>query len=560
MKLPRFIATTAPPRETGIARAQDIGALTRTGTAEFEAIERAGGKIQQTAGTAFQAWQNRRALDDQAFAGEADKRAFDAHKEGIGTYNEFDPAAGNINTNDPKNYYDGTKILSIDNPKKEEFLEATYKDYAKKIDNLAKGFKNPKTRQAFINRWGVEGYTDFKEVGNAKLQAYHEQLVLSNAKAAARAGDIETANKWIDIAEKHGLIGPKKAAAERKGNSKLAIIEDVTRIYRDGDAAYEAGNIEAAEELYSEARNRTNDSSLKETEKVSLHRNIDTSERNATKENAAQNRKTETELHDGIIDGTLGMDAIRKSNLPAEAKRRLERDIGDVAARDLARNWAIQDTFGATTQINAMKNSLEAGQVDINESRSALAELSRQQTPDGRSVVSKATFNKTMEIFGKEGRDAIDLFTDEQTDKVTNFLISRLTDREARLRIRSEARTLTPKEQRQFSTTGFMIQVAKHQLILYKESVANRLRVLGIEDTSGTEAKAVAVEVWDSIKTKPTSQRINDFLSASGQKLVRPLGIPKDLWESSDGRTKVAIVNGVSEGFDNERILEALNK
>lgn len=207
-----------------------------------------------------------------------------------------------------------------------------------------------------------------------------------------------------------------------------------------------------------------------------------------------------------------------------------------------------------------MLNDIESGTADINESRTALAELANQKTEDGRSVVSKATFDKTMGQFKTGGRDAIDVFTGEQTAKVENFLIARLTERQARLQIRSQARTLTNKEKRQFSTTGFLLQVANHQLLLYEESLANRLRKLGIEDTSGDEAKVEAVKIWGDIKKKPTSQRFNDFLSASGQKLVMPFGFPKGDWETADGRARAAIFVGTSKGFDNSIIIEELNK
>ncbi len=220
MQLPRFTATT-PAQGTGLARAGDIGALTRTGGQEFAAIEQAGRAIGDVSDTAFKAHQNREALDDQAFAGEAEKRAFDARREGIGTYAEFDPSIGNTNPTDPKNYYDGTKILNITSPKKDEFRDATYKDFEGKILNLAKGFKDEAARQAFVNRWTVEGYKDFTETGNAKHQEYQEVLLLGNASSAAANGDIELSQQWIDIAEKHGLIGPKTASNEMAKNTKI---------------------------------------------------------------------------------------------------------------------------------------------------------------------------------------------------------------------------------------------------------------------------------------------------------------------------------------------------
>lgn len=281
---------------------------------------------------------------------------------------------------------------------------------------------------------------------------------------------------------------------------------------------------------------------------------------NTEREVNAKNKALETKLHNDILAGIASITDIQKSGLPAEVSRRLERDIGDIAKRNIQKTWAVQDSSDAVEGVNTILVDIEAGQVDINEARTALNELAKRKTTDGRSILTQRTFEKTMEQFKKGGRDAIDLFTDEQTDKVTNFLVLRLTEREARFRIRFEARTLTNKEIRQFSTTGFLLQVAKHQLLLYKEGLAQRLRVLGIEDTSGKEAKAEAVKVWESIKRKPLEQRINDFLNASGQELVRPFGIPVETWEVSSSRNKAAIVRAVSRGMDNKQILELLIK
>ncbi len=313
MKLPRYTATTPPPRETGLVRAQDIGALTNVGDAEFRAIQQAGGALKGAADTGFQALQHRQALDDQAFAGEADKRAFDAHKEGMGTYANFDPTIPNIDIRDAKNYYDGTKILNIDNKIKEEFLNATYKDYEAKIKNLAKGFKNPKTQQAFVNRWSVNGYTDFKEAGNAKHQAYQKELFLSNAKAAASNGDVETADLWIKIAEKHGLIGPKRAASERDKNIENYIVG----LYRKGD--------------YEEARKVLEASSLDSKQKESLDDEIDADQRAAKDKTVIAQEAYLNETHKLTMD-TLSQDINDLSSiekLPDDLKLYWNTKLGD---------------------------------------------------------------------------------------------------------------------------------------------------------------------------------------------------------------------------------------
>jgi len=299
MKLPRYTAKTPPPRETGLVRAQDIGALTRTGGQEFEAMQQMGGAMQKAAGLGFQAYMNRQALDDHATMGEISKRATDASVEATNAVTMFDPSVGDALPNDPKNYYDGTKVNRFDNPQKEAFINTTYKDYEAKILNLAKGIKNPKTRQAWINSQLPEAYERITVAANAKLQEYQEQLILSNAKTAASNGDMETANEWIDIAEKHGLIGPKRAAAERENN----VEEYVTGLYRAG--------------LHDEARKVLEASSLSATKKEQLDDEIDTDERSVQVKLAAdlkvKQNETALNLLLSLWDGTLTDDSLRQA-------------------------------------------------------------------------------------------------------------------------------------------------------------------------------------------------------------------------------------------------------
>ncbi len=179
------------------------------------------------------------------------------------------------------------------------------------------------------------------------------------------------------------------------------------------------------------------------------------------------NKELETKLHDDIVAGTASITDISKSNLPAEAKRRLERDISDVAERDVANTWAIQDSTEAATSLDSILSQIEGGTIDINEAISAVSKVAREKTPGGRSVVSKKSFDKTMANIEKGGRDAIDTFTSEQTKLVKNSLLSRLDEQQARLQLREQTTTLTPRERRQLSSVGFLNQVNRNQLINY---------------------------------------------------------------------------------------------
>ena len=304
MKLPRAIATTPPPREIGAVRA-DPRALTDVGDAEFRALQQAGGALQSAAGQAFKASQNRKALDDQAFAGEADKRAFDAMKTGLDTYAEWNVTDNNKDPRDIKNYYDGTKITSIDITKKNEFTAANNKDYMAKVQSLAKGFKSEKTAQAFINRWGVNANTAFTEAGNSKHNEYHEQLFLENAKAAATNGDIELANEWIDIAEKHGLIGSKKAASEREKNLKLSVETTVKNLYLAGEYA-------AAREVVAESNLPIEE---KESQLNTINLIEERNERKTKDLNYQKDLAVNEEFVDLVIARDLKPDTVKESRL-----------------------------------------------------------------------------------------------------------------------------------------------------------------------------------------------------------------------------------------------------
>lgn len=275
---------------------------------------------------------------------------------------------------------------------------------------------------------------------------------------------------------------------------------------------------------------------------------------------AAENKRQselETQLHDDIVDGNGSITIISNSNLKASAKRRLIRDLTDKNERDVARTWAIQDSDVARVDINALLTDQEAGFIDINQARNVLAEIAREETADGRSIMTSETFDKASSQITKGGRDAIDEFVETETVQVSNFLLTRLTDQDARLKVRADAGTLTPTERRQVSSVGFLLQVAKHQRNLYEAALDARVRELGIEDTSGNEVKIEAAKIWESFKRKDLTRQINDFTSASGQKLVKPTGFPETTWEGSDARNRAAIVHGVSKGFTNSQILEA---
>ncbi len=289
MRLPRFDATTAPTG-TGLVRA-DPRAQTDVGDAQFRGLQAFGGAIQGVGGVAAKAAKARQALDDQAAKGEADRRAIDALDEALDTYKNFDPLVGNTVPINPEDYYDPDKFLNFDNPKKAEFLDLTYKPFEEKIKGMSKVFKDPKARQAWENSQLTGGYQDLTDAGNRKQQEAHEALIIGNATNAAENGDIETSNEWIDIAEKHGLIGPKRAAAERDKNEKVAVTAEAISLYQGGD--------------FGGARELVGDSTLSIRDKESLIITIGVAERRAEKEQGKDDREKQSELYAREDEGEI---------------------------------------------------------------------------------------------------------------------------------------------------------------------------------------------------------------------------------------------------------------
>ena len=280
---------------------------------------------------------------------------------------------------------------------------------------------------------------------------------------------------------------------------------------------------------------------------------------NAQAELNAKNAALETQLHNDIVAGDASITEIANSGLPAAAQRRLEGDIVSVDKRDIARTWAIQDSPDVIVDTNAILTDLEAGIIDINEARHFVMQEAKRQI-DGRSVMTRETFDKTMTKITNGGRDAIDFFVDEQVAFAKNALTKRLTDQQARFEVIGVTRDLTPTERREAASVGYLLQVNNHQLLTYESTLNAQIRRMGIEDTSGNEAKAEAVKLWQQFRLKPLSQKIDEFKKFSGQRLEKPEGFPDTRWENLDSIGRAAVVEGFSKRLSVEQILEALNK
>lgn len=263
-------------------------------------------------------------------------------------------------------------------------------------------------------------------------------------------------------------------------------------------------------------------------------------------------RIIENEIHDGINDGTMSVTDIRASELDAPAKRRLENDVDKQNQRDIDSNWPLTDNDVSVQRLNGLLSSMESGAIDTNQmyqqinSAASNGEIKRDTRDSFRSLAKNG------------GRDAIQIATKTAIEPVRNALITRLTDRQARLAVREQAGNLTPLEQREAGNNAFLLQINKHQLFLVEAEIERVMRLQGKDTVSGQEATAIAASAWESFRRKSLGEKINDFKEFSGQRVPRPETFPSKAWGSADDSEKAEIVELIGQGFTNKQILEAL--
>jgi hypothetical protein len=133
MKLPRFTATTTPPRASGLARATDITSLTQTGeVAKLRGIGAFGRGMERVAGYLFKAHQDRQAID-----------------AGI----QHAKATSTMNSSHVLNLTEAGTLPVMSPAERKKFVD----DYAKRHSDLAsltaKGIDNPLAKDMFRQTW-----------------------------------------------------------------------------------------------------------------------------------------------------------------------------------------------------------------------------------------------------------------------------------------------------------------------------------------------------------------------------------------------------------------------
>ncbi|KKK70995.1 hypothetical protein LCGC14_2918390, partial [marine sediment metagenome] len=255
------------------------------------------------------ALQKRQALDDQIAQTEVNVRAQEAIRLGTDAVAEYDVKANQPLPDDPKTYFNGDTLNPFDTAARVKFEADLNNDLKTNISNLSSAIKNPKTRRLWEAQILAAGQTAHAKALNSLHNEHQTTTLLGYATTAAQNGNEELANEFVDIAEKHGLIGPKKAAAERLDLAELAVKSEVKSLYMVGE--------------YQAARDVATESSLGITEKESLLNTINLIEERNEKKTKDLNFKKDMAVNDDfmtkVATGDLFPDEIRESRLPEKA-------------------------------------------------------------------------------------------------------------------------------------------------------------------------------------------------------------------------------------------------
>lgn len=410
MRLPTFRATTAPPRETGLVRA-DPRALTDTGDAEFRALQQVGGAIRSVGGVAGQFAIERKNLDNEAAAGRADARSIDALTEATNAINGQDFSLNTVLPDDPKKYYSGETgdILEFTTEDKVRGREEQIRIVNGRLENLSKAmnFRGEKARLRWLEGKKNKAREHLTKVSNAKQTEFQTEMFLGNARNAAANGDMEVSEQWIDLAEKSGLIGPKKAATTRLENGKLSAETIVINKYREGDELYKLGLDKEAAATYNEARKLADSAKVFDAdEKVALQKNINTAEK-TIKTSIKVNNDTAIEAELQAIDDVVILPQDEFLASATETLRKInESEILPVKGK----NGAGKE--GQRKKINDRIKAISEGKTDpINQfDPSAYSKLERRITQNsmmvkGTDITSRVGRGQTGGITAAQAKD-----------------------------------------------------------------------------------------------------------------------------------------------------------
>lgn len=207
MKLPQFIASTSV-RETGLVRAQDIGALTNVGDAEFRALSQVGAAIGSAADKATRAYLQRQIIDDDIEAGDVNLKDLEIIKRGLGTARNYVPSVDEVLPDDA-DYLKKTTAAIFSNEVKAKVRADILSDYERDSAKLYSNIVSPRIKARLIAQRNLR-LPDYIEAIDKELNRTHEKYQIKKitdyANTAAANGDIDLAMHWIDRGIKHKLF------------------------------------------------------------------------------------------------------------------------------------------------------------------------------------------------------------------------------------------------------------------------------------------------------------------------------------------------------------------
>lgn len=231
MKLPRYTAETPPSREPGLARATDIGALTRTGDiAVWRGVQQVGQALQYGSQLGFDAYMKRKALDDDIRWGEGTQKTEESVNELEEAADTYDYKVDEPEPGSP-DYLKSPLQLSVE--KRDKLINDALSDYDKRTKEIELSFPTQEGKERY-RLWAAKrrlmAEKSLKHLYGEKHGEYQTDRLDKLWQAAARNGDIETANSYIDKMDENELITPAQATLRKEQVGEIAnqrLLDDI---------------------------------------------------------------------------------------------------------------------------------------------------------------------------------------------------------------------------------------------------------------------------------------------------------------------------------------------
>lgn len=466
------------------------------------------------------------------------------------------------------------ETFKLTNPQEtwEQFRTKQAGEVANKIGEL-----DFSSNAAETQRLKSEAYT-FVETARSLTQATRQLRIDTIAAQTEAMVDAFRSGDATKIAEASRRFSDNGA---NMGKDKVEVLSDIKAAKETGEKLRKQDTLDGwrdriaeqpviiAETLNNELEARKEDKGIIPEEELSskdiqsLLNTATNRQTQLTSEFLAARNKKQRDLENGFYselsaDGantTEIMSRVYSSDLDASAQRRLDDDETDFAKKDVNKTWPLTDDDVVVQNLNSQLLEMKSGKFDITEVNQAI----NKAAVNGN--LTKGTRDKMRTKAEKGGLDAIDESVNNFTIRVKNALVGRLTERAARLKAREAAGQITRTEEREARDVGFQLQVGKEQLSRYEAELNAKLRELGKETVSGTEATTIASEVWERLRNKTFAEQIIEFKEFAGGRIPRPDTFPDTVWRKSSNVQKANIVEAMTKhGFTAEQTLEFLNK